>query len=87
MEPRRHNRPPIREDGGLFWWLRNAVFSGALVTLLPRLARACPACFAASNERVLPTYYLTGVFMTLVPLVIVGVLARWLRQRFKDEPE
>ncbi len=80
------NHPPTREDGGLFRWLRNAAFSGVLVALLPRLAHACPACFAASNERVLPSYYLTGVFMTLVPLVIVGLFARWLRQRFKDEP-
>ncbi len=75
------------DDPGRRRRLKSAAFIGMLIALLPRLACACPACFAASSERVLPSYYLTGAFMTLVPVVIVGLLARWLRQRFKDEPE
>lgn len=63
--------------------MRNAGSTGALVMLLPRLALACPICFSAANEHVLRTYYLTALFMTLLPLVMVGVLAAWLRQRFK----
>ena len=87
MTPRRFDRSPIPERAGRLWRLTNAMFTGALIALLPRLARACPVCFAGSNERVLPAYYLTAAFMILLPLAIVGLFAGWLRQRFKNEPK
>ena len=86
MGLRRLDRSPTCEGTRRLWRLKSAVLTATLVALLPRLAHACPACFAASNERVVPIYYLTAGFMTLLPLVIVGLFARWLRQRLKDEP-
>ena len=80
------------------WWWRShlravgrqragagkAVVAGALL-LLPKIGFACPVCFAAGNANVLQTYYLSAVLMSLLPLVIVAVLAGWLRRLFKNE--
>jgi hypothetical protein len=64
-----------------------AAFCAAAWVLLPNAASACPVCFAAGGGRLLQTYYLTAALLTLMPLVIVGLFAGWLRRRFKDEPE
>jgi membrane protein DedA with SNARE-associated domain len=55
-----------------------------LGALVPGVAAACPVCFAGGNPRVLETYYLTAVAMTVLPLLIVGVFALWLHRRFRD---
>jgi hypothetical protein len=56
----------------------------AAAVLLPSAALACPACFGATDARVLGAYYATAAGLTLLPLVIVGVFAAWLRGRLRD---
>ena len=56
----------------------------ALVLLLflvaPDVAHACPVCFDA-RDRNRAAFFATTVFMSLLPLGLVGLLAAWLRRR------
>jgi hypothetical protein len=67
-------------------FLRTAA-AGGLAASLPKIALACPVCFAGGSERLLHAYYLTALFMTLLPLVIIGLFAGWLRRQFKNAPQ
>jgi predicted cobalt transporter CbtA len=65
--------------------LRSLVsFIITLMTLLPALAQACPSCFSNGNPQVLRTYYLTAALMTVLPFLVIGTIALWLRYRFKE---
>jgi hypothetical protein len=79
--------PHFRETPATAQQRRNpgTAIAAGLVALLPRLAAACPVCFGASNEQALHTYYLTAVFLSLLPLVIVAVFAGWLRRLFRND--
>ncbi len=58
----------------------------AVLLFVPRLAAACPACFAASDVRVARMYMLTAALLSLLPLAIVGGIAWWWRHNHTDEP-
>lgn len=49
--------------------------AGLTALLLPAAARACPNCYAASPGRVLNTYYLSTLLLSLLPFVIIAAVA------------
>jgi hypothetical protein len=67
--------------------LTSVFAAAAAAALLPSAASACPLCFAAGSESTVHAYYVTAALLSLLPLVIIGVFAGWLRQRFKDAPK
>ena len=44
------------------------------VAALPLPAAACPACYGASGPRVLLSYYLSTILLSLLPFAIVGTI-------------
>lgn len=65
---------------------RLAPFAALGVWLLPAVALACPVCFdqdAPARE----AYLATTIFLSLVPLALIGGLAFVLHRRAKDRAE
>jgi hypothetical protein len=60
------------------------VFAAAL---MPRVAAACPACFAASNARTVSAYYASTMLLSLMPFALIGgvVLAAYLMRNGSSE--
>jgi hypothetical protein len=52
-----------------------------LVALVPRIAAACPACFAASDARVGQMYVITALLLSVLPFAVVGGIAWWCWRR------
>lgn len=40
-------------------------------------AQACPNCFASTSKKVLHTYYLSAVFLSLLPFGVVTFISVW----------
>ncbi|GMV06017.1 MAG: hypothetical protein AMXMBFR53_22940 [Gemmatimonadota bacterium] len=55
----------------------------ALLVLLPEAAWACPVCFDPRDENRV-AFLATTVFLSLVPLGMVGGLGLWLRKRARE---
>lgn len=55
----------------------------ALVAFLPDVAWACPVCFDPREENRV-AFLATTVFLSLVPLGMVGGLGLWLRKRARE---
>jgi hypothetical protein len=49
--------------------------------LLPRVAHACPVCFAAKNDASRVAFIVTTGFLTALPLVVLGGLIYWVFRR------
>lgn len=63
---------------------RRTTLAGALVAAVhPTASFACAVCFSETNARVLDAYYLTAVLLTLLPFVLLGTFAAWLRRHYK----
>ena len=45
-----------------------------IAAYLPRAAAACPQCYGSEPTRVLWTYYLSTVLLSLLPAAIIGTL-------------
>ena len=54
-----------------------------LVVALPDVAHACPVCFDPREENRF-AFLATTVFMSLVPLGMVGGVGLWLRRRARE---
>lgn len=54
-----------------------------LLVLLPETAWACPVCFDPRDENRV-AFLATTVFLSLVPLGMVGGLGLWLRKRARE---
>ncbi|HSW28969.1 MAG TPA: hypothetical protein VLH75_05660 [Longimicrobiales bacterium] len=54
-----------------------------LLAALPDAAHACPVCFDPREENRF-AFLATTVFMSLVPLGMVGGVGLWLRKRARD---
>ena len=76
-------------------WAWVPVLTSALLALLPDVAHACPVCFDPREENRV-AFLATAVFMSLIPLGMVGGLGMWLRARARalaahrpedDDPE
>ncbi|HLX36172.1 MAG TPA: hypothetical protein VKR29_00170 [Candidatus Binataceae bacterium] len=62
-------------------------FAAVAPALMPKVAAACPACFAASDNRTLAAYYASTLLLSLMPFALIGgvVLAAYLmRTRVSD---
>jgi len=57
------------------YWV-SAIAIGAM--LFPTLAQACPFCFSSATENVLHTYYISVIFLSLLPFGVVGGIAIWI---------
>lgn len=64
---------------------RAAVVLGALVlvAVLPEAAHACPVCFDPREENRF-AFLATTIFLSLVPLGMVGGVGMWLRKRARE---
>ena len=58
-----------------------ALLGLALVGFMPIEALACPSCLAAQDSNVQQAFINSSVFMSVLPLVLVGALVFWLRRR------
>ena len=52
----------------------------------PRLASACPSC-ASPLEENRQAFVDTTIFLTVVPLVMIGGLIWWLRKKVRERDE
>ena len=57
------------------------VIAAAGVLLLPGLGEACPVCFSSQDEN-RTAFIFTTIFMTFLPLTLIGGTLWWLRRRF-----
>ncbi len=49
------------------------------VMLLPELALACPTCFGSVSKHVLNTYYLSALFLSLLPFGVIAMIVLVVR--------
>ena len=67
--------------------MKRSLFNGLLLLLglflQSNVANACSACFSA-NENTRIAYYATTAFLSFLPLVMLGILAWWLRRFFQS---
>jgi hypothetical protein len=64
-------------------WAWVPVVTVGLMAVLPDVAHACPVCFDPREENRI-AFLATTVFMSLVPLGMVGGLGMWLRKRARE---
>ena len=48
------------------------------IFLISTLADACPNCFGSTDKKVLYTYYVSAIFLSIMPFAIIGSIAGWL---------
>ena len=48
-----------------------------IFSYIPGIAKACAVCFSGRGES-LEAFYLTTIFLTLLPLVTLGSIGFWL---------
>jgi hypothetical protein len=65
---------------GKLSWLAAAV----LVLALPGATEACPLCIAAQSENVQKAFAVASLFLSVLPLGMVGALVLWLRRRARQ---
>lgn len=63
--------------------VRAALAAVLLLLLLPDAAWACPVCFDPREENRV-AFLATTIFLSLVPLGMVGGLGMWLRRRARE---
>jgi hypothetical protein len=59
-----------------------AAVTGVLAS--PALALACPVCFSAKNEATRIAFLGTTVFLTALPLFLIGGVGLWLARRVEQ---
>lgn len=59
-----------------------ACATGVALLLAPQLADACAVCFSASDEN-REAFTATTVFLTVLPLVMVGSTVGWLLRQLR----
>ena len=66
--------------------MKNAC-AGALVALLilaPEIALACPVCMSGRDDETRAAFILTTLFLTLLPLALIGGVVWWLTRRARS---
>lgn len=74
------------------WWRIRASRASRMIaagvallpSAVPAVAWACPVCFSATSQRVLHSYYVTAVVLTLMPFLLVGGFVVWLVRRTRN---
>lgn len=68
-------------------WVRLSVAFGALVVASAAdLARACPSC-ASPLEENRQAFVDTTIFLTVVPLMLIGGMIWWIRRKAREMEE
>jgi hypothetical protein len=57
---------------------------GGLVWLAPEAAAACAACYGGGTEESRTAFIATTVFMSVLPLGMVGGLVWWIWRRMRE---
>lgn len=64
---------------------------GLCLGSLASVASACPVCFSAKDEAQRQAFFDTTVFLTLLPLALVGGVIYWIARRARtldlEQPE
>jgi hypothetical protein len=60
------------------------MMAGALLLAAPEAAEACSVCSAAQDDSVREAFLVTTVFLSVLPLLLVGGFAWWLRRRVRE---
>jgi uncharacterized BrkB/YihY/UPF0761 family membrane protein len=57
--------------------------------LMPGIAAACPACYAASDARTISAYYASTMLLSLMPFALIGgvILAVFLMRDRESDSE
>ena len=63
------------------WQARIAALAVALLGAAPRAAEACSACTVGRDDETRFAFLATTVFLSVLPLAMVGGLLWWLRRR------
>lgn len=61
-----------------------ALMALVLAVALPVDALACPLCIAAQSESVQQAFALASLFLSVLPLAMIGGLFLWLRRRARQ---
>lgn len=61
--------------------LSMAHLAGLALLVAPRIAAACSSCFQGRSDETRVAFIATTVFLTALPLVLIGSVAWWLRRR------
>jgi hypothetical protein len=61
-----------------------ALLLGAAALVLPEAALACPMCVSAQDEAVQTAFAVASLFMTAMPLGVIGGFVWWLRRRARQ---
>jgi hypothetical protein len=61
-----------------------AIATLAALLACPALAWACPVCFSVKNEATRIAFLGTTVFLTALPLVLMGGVGVWLAKRVEE---
>jgi hypothetical protein len=56
-----------------------------LVSAVPSLAYACPVCFSAKDEAGRLAFLGTTLFLTALPLLLIGGVIYWLASRSVED--
>lgn len=59
-----------------------ATLAALALVCLPQTSDACAVCFSASDEN-REAFAITTAFLTGLPLIMIGSLVFWLRQRLR----
>ncbi|MDX1648258.1 MAG: hypothetical protein R3263_00255 [Myxococcota bacterium] len=66
---------------------RRLLPAGAVAAALvaaPRAAEACAVCFSGRTDETRIAFILTTAFLTVMPFVLIGAAAVWLRRRLRE---
>ncbi len=72
-------RRPQKRGSALRAWFVGA--SVAVALGWHDVALACPVCFSAKDEAQREAFFDTTIFLTLLPLAMIGGIAYWIFQR------
>ena len=63
------------------WHRLVAIGIAAAILLSPTSGHSCPNCFASATKGVLNTYYISAIFLSLLPFGVVGFISYWLTSK------
>jgi hypothetical protein len=61
-----------------------ALLAALLLLVAPEAAQACSVCSAAETDSVREAFLVTTVLLSVLPLLLVGGFAWWLRRRVRE---
>jgi hypothetical protein len=61
-----------------------ALLAALLLLAAPEAAQACSVCSAAETDSVREAFLVTTVLLSVLPLLLVGGFAWWLRRRVRE---